>query len=104
MPWQGFQMPGQRGAAAADTQLPAVQVQYGNASDANANSTDDRLRVALTLRYPNAILAQPQQAAMGTIYKQCALHELCRIGANMSVLCCASLITFVVLSRDMLSV
>ena len=64
-----------QGGAAADTQLPAVQVQYGNGSDADANSTDDRLRVALTLRYPAAILAQPEQAAMRTIYKQCAPHE-----------------------------
>ena len=50
-------------------------MQYGNGSDANANSTDDRLSVALTLRYPAATLAQPEQAAMRTIYKQCALHE-----------------------------
>ena len=67
MPWQG--------GAAPDTQLPAAQVQYGNGSDANVNSTDDRLRVALTLRYPAATLAQPEQAAMRTIYKQCALPK-----------------------------
>ena len=67
VPWQG--------GAAADTPVSAAQVQYGNGSDANANATDDRLRVALTLRYPPATLAQPEQAAMRTIYKQCALHE-----------------------------
>lgn len=62
-------------------------MQYGNSSDASANSTDDRLSVALTLRYPAANLAQPEQAAMRTIYKQCALHQPRGCDHDCVVLC-----------------
>ena len=50
----------------------AVQVQFGNASDASTtNRTHARVRVTLTMHYPQPEMAPSEQAAIANIYSQC---------------------------------
>ncbi len=50
----------------------AVQVQYGNTSDAlTTNKTHASVRITLTMHYPQPEMAPSEQAAVANIYSQC---------------------------------
>ena len=64
--------PNEEGSRRLMTTYLAVQVQYGNTSDAlTANRTHASVRITLTIHYPQPEMAPSEQAAIANIYSQC---------------------------------